>query len=291
MIYPLREGGTVPMDQQRIGHGVMQDRPLIWLLFGIALLLIGASASRPGSGSSAGMDEADTPFTGAGGTLRVYCAWRGADYTPFHRWEPATPAPIGFEPDVIARIAAELNMTVVYVAPPMGMTNPRIGMLTQGLADVVISTFSITPERSRLVAFSRPYFVDGLGAMVSANSSFQTPAELAARRLLIVGGTTGEAWVIANWPQAVLVRQVFSDERTAVVSGQVDAYLNDRSHLMRLAAGDRRVRVLPSYLTREPWGVAVARHDTSLLARIDAALATLEANGELATLQRRWLGP
>jgi putative glutamine transport system substrate-binding protein len=182
-------------------------------------------------------------------------------------------------------------MTIAYVEPPIGMTNPRIEMLRQGLADAVISTFSITPERGRHVAFSRPYLVDGLGAMVAANAPFQNPNELATRRLLIVGGTTGEAWVIQNWPRAVLVRQVFSDERTAVASGQVDAYMNDRSHLVNLAAGDPRVRVLPGYLTREPWGIAVARHDTSLLARIDAALVALEANGELAALQRRWLGP
>jgi ABC-type amino acid transport substrate-binding protein len=279
--------------QHRIERDGTRHRPHLWLLCGLALLAGGTTSATLGGENDpvTAPHAADGPTTGPGGTLRVYCTWRGADYSPFHHWDPAAPAPVGLEPDVIARIAVMLNVMVVYVVPPMGMTNPRIGMLTQGLADVVISTFSITPERGRLVAFSRPYFIDGLGAMVSASSPFQTPAELASRRLLVVGGTTGEAWVIANWPQAVLVRQVFGDERTAVVSGQVDAYLNDRSHLVRLAAGDRRVRVLPGYLTREPWGIAVARHDTSLLARIDAALTTLEANGELATLQRRWLGP
>jgi ABC-type amino acid transport substrate-binding protein len=236
-------------------------------------------------------DPSETPATGQGGTLRVYCTWRGADYAPFHRWDPAAPEPVGFEPELIVRIAAAINMTIAYVEPALGMTDPRIEMLTQRRADAVISTFSITPERGRLVTFSRPYFVDGLGAMVAANAPFQSPNELATRRLLVVSGTTGEAWVRQNWPQALLLRPTISDERSAVATGQIDAYMNDRSHLVNLAAGDPRVRVLPSYLTREPWGIAVARDDAALLARIDSALVTLETSRELAALQRHWLGP
>jgi ABC-type amino acid transport substrate-binding protein len=233
----------------------------------------------------------EQPRTRPGDALRVYCGWRGSDYSPFHRWERTASTPVGFEPDLIARVAVTLNKTVSYVTPTGGMSNPRIEMLTRGQADVVISTFSITPARSRHVAFSRPYFVDGLGAMVRANAPFQSPAQLAAKRLRVVSGTTGEAWIKANWPQATIVGSLFSDEVTSVASGSVDAYMNDRSHLVNLAAGDQRVRVLPGYLTREPWGIAVALNNTTLLNQINAALSSLETSGELAALQRRWLGP
>ena len=263
-----------------------------WLPWTLALLISGAAGSAvAGSGSLGQRGRAERPSTGTGGTLRVYCCWRGADYAPFHRWARGASSPVGFEPDLVARVAVSMNKTVTYVEPRVGMLTPRVEMLTSGQADLVISTFSITPERARLVAFSRPYFIDGLGAMVRAGAPFQSPAELATKRLLVVSGTTGEAWVRSNWPGATLVGPIVSDERTAVASGQVDAYMNDRSHLVNLSAGDSRVRVLPGYLTREPWGIAAARGNAALLGLVDAALASLEASGELAALQRRWLGP
>jgi ABC-type amino acid transport substrate-binding protein len=281
------------MGRCRVQRDWPRPRPLPFLLCGLALLVGGGAAAGGGRGDTPATepDPSEAPATGQGGTLRVYCTWRGADYAPFHRWAPAAPAPVGFEADLIGRVATTLGKSVAFVEPPPGVTDPRIEMLTRHLSDVVISTFSITPERGRLVSFSRPYFVDGLGAMVAANAPFQSPNELATRRLLVVSGTTGEAWVRQNWPQALLLRPTISDERSAVATGQVDAYMNDRSHLVNLAAGDPRVRVLASYLTREPWGIAVARDNAALLTRIDAALATLETNGELAALQRRWLGP
>lgn len=281
------------MKPNRIRHNRRRAFSSHWSFPFLTVLMscIMTSGYVSGSVGTAPIDHSDRPGTRPDDALRVYCGWRGSDYSPFHRWERSATAPVGFEPDLIARVAVTLNRSVSFVTPTGGMSNPRIEMLTRGQADAVISTFSITPARSRSVAFSRPYFVDGLGAMVRANAPFQSPSELATKRLRIVSGTTGEAWVGANWPQATLVGSLFTDEVTSVASGAVDAYMNDRSHLVNLVAGDQRVRVLPGYLTQEPWGIAVERNNSTLLNQINTALSSLETSGELAALQRRWLRP
>jgi polar amino acid transport system substrate-binding protein len=249
----------------------------------LVVLLTLVSAARAAAGDL-------TTDTDPARTLRVYCTWRGADYAPFHQWDRAAPEPVGFEPALIGRIAKALNVAVEFVEPLGRMTNPRIEMLFEGRADVVISTFSITPERTQLVSFSSPYLTDGLGAMVRSSASIHKLTELATKRLFVVQGTTGEAWVRAHWPQARLVTRITTDEATAVANGQVDAYVNDRTPLVRLASGDGRVRVLPGYLTQEPWGIAVMQYRSELLRQIDLALGKLESSGELAAIRREWLG-
>jgi ABC-type amino acid transport substrate-binding protein len=253
---------------------------LVGMLVGLLTLL---SASQTAAGDL-------TTDTDQARKLRVYCTWRGADYAPFHRWDYAAPAPVGFEPALIARVAKALDMTLVFVEPRARMSNPRIEMLFEGRADAVISTFSITPERMQLVSFSGPYFTDGLGAMVRTGASIQKLDELSSKRLFVVHGTTGEAWVRAHWPQARLVPSIRSDEATAVANGQVDGYVNDRTPLVRLASADRRVRVLPGYLTQETWGIAVMQYRSELLRQLSSALDELESSGELAALRREWLG-
>ena len=182
----------------------------------VGMLLVGGCGA-------VGRDVGLPKGKGASGTpLKVFAGWRGSADRPFHEWNPSEPRPRGFEPALIERVAQLMGRSVVYVQPTLSTRNPRIEMLVNGQADAVISTFSITPQRSKQVSFSRPYYHDGIGALVLASSSYRQPTDLSSRRIMAVSGTSGEAWVRANWPSANLTTRPLNPV-DALVTGRIDA--------------------------------------------------------------------
>jgi polar amino acid transport system substrate-binding protein len=56
----------------------------------------------------------------------------------------------------------------------------RIPNITTGKVDVVIKFMTIAPTRAQLVAYSRPYFVEGLSLLMSPHGKYRTYDELTA---------------------------------------------------------------------------------------------------------------
>src|SRR6266446_10700548 len=56
----------------------------------------------------------------------------------------------------------------------------RIPNITTGKVDVVIQFMTVSPARAQLVAFSRPYYVEGAALMTSPKSKWQKYADLKA---------------------------------------------------------------------------------------------------------------
>jgi ABC-type amino acid transport substrate-binding protein len=81
-----------------------------------------------------------------------------------------------------------------------------------------------------------------------------------------------------------LAERTLEDAMARVRSGTADAVLLARADAMRIAPEAAFVLIEP-----EPYAIAVAAHNTRLLAEIDAALNRIEQSGELAAITRRWL--
>ena len=58
--------------------------------------------------------------------------------------------------------------------------NARIPNITTGKVDVVIQFMTISPARAQLVAFSRPYYVEGAALMTAPKSKYQTYKDMKA---------------------------------------------------------------------------------------------------------------
>ncbi len=226
--------------------------------------------------------------------LRVYCAQVRATYAPFYSWPSPLKAPIGHEPDVARAIGKALDRDVRFVGLPddIEINRPRFDVLAADHADLVISCFTITPERAERVAFSRPYFTDGLGALVRADSEIEHVEQLARSRVIAWEHTTAFAWARKHLPDADIVTDWPKGYRGTpeglVSDGRVDAYIIDRSNLQVIARFDDTVRVLPGHLTQEQWGVALRRDRAALLAEVNRALQVLDEKGRLEAIRKRW---
>ena len=130
--------------------------------------------------------------------------------------------PTGSDVEVAQALARDLGVQLEFV-PTVGAT--RIPNIQTDKADIIISTLSVTPERARVIQFSRPYAA--LASVVGgrrdvAVSSLQT---LRGRTVTVTRGTTQDTELTPLAGEHGFRIQRFDDDATmvtAAVSGQAE---------------------------------------------------------------------
>jgi polar amino acid transport system substrate-binding protein len=131
--------------------------------------------------------------------------------------------PTGSDIETAKALAKDWGLEFEHV-PTTGAS--RIPALQTGKADLVISTLSITPERARVIDFSKGYAV--LRTVIAAPKSvpLKSMADLDGKTVGTVRGTTHDTQLTKEGPKGMkLVR--YEDDATeaqAFLSGQVDIF-------------------------------------------------------------------
>lgn len=118
--------------------------------------------------------------------------------------------------------------------------NARIPNITSGKVDVVIQFMTVSPARAQLVAFTRPYYVEGAALLTSPKSKYKTYADLKA------AGKAVKASVLQNVDADILVHNALPEAQVmqldsqanamqAVTSGRADVGVVDASTVKWLA--------------------------------------------------------
>lgn len=95
----------------------------------------------------------------------------------------------GFSIDLIRAIATAANFRVEFQSIPFDGIIPALQAKT---IDGAISSITITPERAKTVAFSRPYFKAGLAIAIRADNQNITGFDsLQNKKIAVQIGTTG----------------------------------------------------------------------------------------------------
>ena len=120
-------------------------------------------------------------------------------------------------------LAADWGLQFEHV-PTTGAA--RIPSLQTGKADLVISTLSITPERAKVIDFSKGYAVLRTVIAAPKNITLKSMADLDGKTVGTVRGTTHDTQLTKEGPKGMkLVR--YEDDATegqAFLSGQVDIF-------------------------------------------------------------------
>jgi glutamate transport system substrate-binding protein len=83
----------------------------------------------------------------------------------------------GFDVDVARYVAKKLGATKINFVPTVSAN--REAFLQQGKVDMVVATYSVTPERQKVVSFAGPYYVAHQDILVRANdNSIRKPDDL-----------------------------------------------------------------------------------------------------------------
>lgn len=222
------------------------------------------------------------------GVLRLACL--DADAPPLFTKSPDGVVRDGYEPAVAALVASVMGRTVEWVMVPW---NDMIPSVQRHDADAVWCGQSIIPSRQEQVDFTRPYGVFHEGLLVRAGSEIRTPEDCAGLRIGAITGSTNMA-LAETFPGAFTVAfggesgDVFGDMLAALESGEVDGVVDDDLVFVPLD-DDPRFSLAFTVRTGNRWGVGVAKDRPELRDEIDAALATVIADGRHAEVWQTWL--
>ncbi|QEL27309.1 transporter substrate-binding domain-containing protein (plasmid) [Bosea sp. F3-2] len=198
--------------------------------------------------------------------------------------------PMGSDYDTAVLLAGDLgvDLEIVEVAGPN-----RVPILLTGKADVVISTFSITAERQKVVDFSVPYASAIQYIAAPRTLQLRDPKDLAGKRVGVTRGTTGDAAISKlELPGLEIVR--FDDESTnmtAFASGQVDIVVQEPAVIKRVAEQNPKREIEQKFTIAEfDVGIGLRKNDAELSSVINDWVRTNLANGKLNAIYRRYHG-
>lgn len=197
----------------------------------------------------------------------------------------------GFEIDLAKAITARLGLaTTVF-------TQNRFDRLYSAGAkpfDLAIGQISITPSRARIVDFSKPY-MDADEGVLLAQSVSPVPGTIAALRKLkicaLAKSTGAEAATLRIVPaKPVLLVGNVPTLMLYLQTGRCQAVVYDAPTLgtLKKRAPDRYGPFVGVIDTGEHYGIAIPKGG-ALLKPVDAAIASLQADGTIDRLARTWL--
>jgi ABC-type amino acid transport substrate-binding protein len=198
---------------------------------------------------------------------------------------------VGYDADLARYLAQYLvknrdRVEFVPVTP-----SNRLLKASTGEVDMVISTVTITPQRQEVVSFSIPYDVAGQAILVNRGSSIKSMADLAGQNVGVIFGTTAEKNIKNLVPTANLLGfKSYPDAYNALKARKINAITSDDTILSRFATSDSEVVLLPKRYSREPYGIAFKKGQSTvkLKENVDMAIKDMQQKNVIARLRKSW---
>ena len=209
-----------------------------------------------------------------------------ATYPPFETINTTTGRPEGFDIDLITSVCNRLGWKPEFIVTPFDGIVPG---LTGEKYDLIISAFTMTPERAGAVRFSDPYYDAGQSIAVPLdNTTITTLADLRGKKIGVQLGTTGERLARTIAGAEVVSFENIGSAFIDMENGKLDAVVNDLPTSSKIISTRGRAKIVARGLSDEKYAMAVRLTDTTLVAAINKALAELKQSGLIETLQRKW---
>ena len=194
----------------------------------------------------------------------------------------------GFDIDIGNALAAKLGLKPKWKAQPF---DTLLIALNQGRFDFVIASHTITPERSKAVDFTKPYYCTG-NVIVSKPGGAKSPEELKGKAVAVQVGTTYYEWVVKNAPGVKTIKTYPTNPAAleALLSGRVDAWVTDQFTALEVIK-KRGVKLqISDLLNKEKIGIAVAKGNKGLLTALNNALDGILKDGTYEKISMKWFG-
>ena len=210
------------------------------------------------------------------------------DFAPYGTVD-ASNQPDGYDADVAKLLAKEWGVKLNLVP----VTGPnRIPYLLTNKVDLLVASFSPTPERAKQVQFARPHSAATIVLYGSKKIAIKTPADLKGVRVAVARASTQDTALTAIAPEGTDIRR-FDDDASAMqalLSGQVDAIGCATTVAAQIAkrAGDAYENKL--VLRQQYMAPAMRLGQADLLKNVNAFVGKYVDNGELNKLYMKWLG-
>jgi arginine/ornithine transport system substrate-binding protein len=148
-------------------------------------------------------------------------------YEPFESKTP-TGEIVGFDVDIANALCEQIKRKCVFVESEWDSIIPG---LQAKKFDVIVSSMSITPERARVVDFTKRYYKTPSAIVVKKSVKYDGPASLKGMKIGVLKASTQEKWALGEFePAGVTVvpyqsqNQVYLD----IQAGRIDGTVADK---------------------------------------------------------------
>lgn len=254
-------------------------------LAGLAAMLLALATSVPAQAGNVLQRIAER------GVLNV-CS--NVENRPFAYLSPSGQA-MGFNidlaEDIRARLSAELGQPLQRAIIPTSGAN-RVPFLDQGKCDLIITGYSVTPERQRLVDFIEPNFYSSGAVLLARKEQPVSDWEsLRGKAICSSHGSTYNQAVAERYGVRILAfagltesAQALRDQRCV---GQVMDEAVARLRLLNQREwADYEIK-LPTIL-EAPWSMAIAKGDPLLRDKLDGYARAWRQEGVIEALENRY---
>jgi polar amino acid transport system substrate-binding protein len=191
----------------------------------------------------------------------------------------------GSDVDLVDRFAKELGVALEIRTAPVPGYGELIPALLRGEGDLVASSFSITPERQKVVDFTVPYMQVHSYVYTRADSDIAKLDDLRTRVGAVVRGSNHYERLRTLGVNEALIKQVeFSlDGYLAVKDRAADYTIMERSAAPDALKLEPGFKVALEVGPTDSYGIAV-RKGSDLKPALDAFITRLQKSGELAKI-------
>lgn len=223
-----------------------------------------------------------------------------AAFEPFV-FKDASGQVVGFDIDLITAMSKVGNFEVTYIDSSF---DALLTGVESGKLDAALSAITVTEERAARVRFSDVYFRAGQAPVSYFNpgqglairqdeSTIVGAADLTTGvKVGVKANTTGAQFVTTQTQAEAVVYPEAEEALAALRNGDVDAVVVDIPVIVRYINNNPNagIRITGGPLTDEQYAIAVNPAHSELLARFNAALAQLQADGTYAQIFAKWFG-
>jgi len=215
-----------------------------------------------------------------------------ASFPPYEYYEGE--AIVGIDVEICAAIAEKLGMD--FEVADMDF-DAIIGAVQAGKADVGMAGMTVTEERAMLINFSSSY-ATGIQAVIVKEDSAITSvddlfAEGANHKIGVQLSTTGDlysTWDLEDAGLATINRYPNGNDATmALLADKVDCVIIDNEPAKAYVAANEGLKVLETSYAVEEYAACIAKNNTELLEKFDAALVELINDGTVAEIIGKYI--
>jgi polar amino acid transport system substrate-binding protein len=204
-------------------------------------------------------------------------------------WNGTTPQSIksGYEYCMAAELA---NMAGLKSLTVKNVSFDQLQAGRTNSFDLALAEISITPERAKVVDFSKPYFDSNVGVLVQKGSGV-TQDNIKTKTCAAYAGTTSVPFIQDKLKCNVKIYPNSQTLYQGLLSGQVDAdFLDTAIVLAEAKATGGKLEVVGQYKTGEKYGAIYPKGSPNEKA-LNRGIATMLKDGTLNKLSKTYLGP
>jgi polar amino acid transport system substrate-binding protein len=216
-------------------------------------------------------------------------------YTPLNFADPKTGEGIGWEYDALNEIGKRLNAKIEW---NLSSWDVMIQSVKDGQYDIGMDGITINDERKEQVDFSDPYMSSQQFMLVRANEDrIKSKDDFAANTDLLIGAQAGTSnfyaavYEVLDGDEAnprIKLFDTFGASVQALKSGDVDMVLMDQASIDGYIAADPGVfKTVGDPVGSDEFGF-ILQKGSDLVAPVNAALASMKADGFIDGLNRKW---